>query len=158
MGLQQQQQQQQRGRRRRGAGPTSLARLTLLVTGAALDKSEQVSDWGKRPLTASQLRYAALDAAVLPFLLDQVAPSFALRLRFASDWRFTLLPRPEDGDCNNNNNDYDDDDDDDYYYYYYYDHYDHYDHHDYYEHYGNYDAYDCDYYYADDHHDDNYNY
>lgn len=36
--------------------------------GAGLDKSAQTSNWGLRPLTVEQVRYAALDAEVLPAL------------------------------------------------------------------------------------------
>jgi hypothetical protein len=36
-----------------------------------LDKTQQCSDWDRRPLTSSQLAYAALDAAILPFLLAE---------------------------------------------------------------------------------------
>lgn len=41
----------------------------LQVLGKPLDKSQQVSDWGRRPLSSQQLEYAALDAhaAVLIF-------------------------------------------------------------------------------------------
>jgi 3'-5' exonuclease/Ankyrin repeats (3 copies) len=38
-----------------------------------LDKSQQCSDWSQRPLTPSQLSYAALDAAILPYLLAEQA-------------------------------------------------------------------------------------
>jgi Ankyrin repeats (3 copies)/3'-5' exonuclease len=38
-----------------------------------LDKSQQCSDWSQRPLTPSQLAYAALDAAILPYLLAEQA-------------------------------------------------------------------------------------
>jgi 3'-5' exonuclease/Ankyrin repeats (3 copies) len=36
-----------------------------------LEKSQQCSDWSQRPLTPSQLSYAALDAAILPYLLAE---------------------------------------------------------------------------------------
>jgi hypothetical protein len=36
-----------------------------------LDKTQQRSDWNRRPLTTSQLAYAALDAALLPVLLAE---------------------------------------------------------------------------------------
>jgi hypothetical protein len=35
------------------------------LNGATIDKAEQCSDWGRRPLTPSQFEYAALDAEVL---------------------------------------------------------------------------------------------
>lgn len=40
--------------------------------GVSLDKSLQCSSWGSRPLSADQLQYAALDAAVLLMLLDSI--------------------------------------------------------------------------------------
>lgn len=41
------------------------ARLVLAVFGTEIPKDQTRSDWLKRPLTASQLRYAALDVAYL---------------------------------------------------------------------------------------------
>ena len=49
--------------RRRLAGTHRAARC-------GLDKAQQQSDWGARPLTDAQLRYAALDAFCLPLLYD----------------------------------------------------------------------------------------
>ena len=44
----------------------SLARVAAALVGVSLDKSLQRSDWGgARPLTAAQVQYAAMDAAVL---------------------------------------------------------------------------------------------
>ncbi|KAI7836357.1 hypothetical protein COHA_009779 [Chlorella ohadii] len=54
---------------KRRAGEVSLSMLAQTVLGKPLDKSQQVSNWGQRPLSAQQLSYAALDAfcAVLIF-------------------------------------------------------------------------------------------
>jgi hypothetical protein len=43
------------------------------VLGLRLDKSQQQSNWGERPLTAAQVQYAALDAHVLLQLVERVA-------------------------------------------------------------------------------------
>ena len=40
--------------------------------GISLDKSLQCSAWGSRPLSPEQMKYAALDAAVLLMLLDSI--------------------------------------------------------------------------------------
>lgn len=42
--------------------------------GRSLDKTQQTSDWSKRPLTEEQVEYAALDAEVLLQLADRLAP------------------------------------------------------------------------------------
>ena len=39
-----------------------LSRLADIVLGKAIDKTMQVSDWERRPLSSQQLRYAAVDA------------------------------------------------------------------------------------------------
>jgi hypothetical protein len=53
-----------------GDGQTSYKRLGLssvcrLILGKAVDKSEQTSDWGTRPLTQDQMYYAAADVTCL---------------------------------------------------------------------------------------------
>mmetsp|Transcript_27850 Transcript_27850/g.89419 ORF Transcript_27850/g.89419 Transcript_27850/m.89419 type:complete len:250 (+) Transcript_27850:487-1236(+) len=54
-------------RKLRGAGAvSSLSALCATVLGAPLDKRCCLSNWGRRPLAAQQLEYAALDALVLP--------------------------------------------------------------------------------------------
>ena len=50
-------------------GLNSLVRARL---GCRLDKSEQCSAWGRRPLSAAQLHYAALDAYVGLLLYDSI--------------------------------------------------------------------------------------
>ncbi|GAB4818833.1 hypothetical protein N2152v2_005879 [Parachlorella kessleri] len=63
----------------RGRGEVGLSALAEELLSKPLDKSSQVSDWARRPLTEAQLRYAALDAhvAVLIFRgLQQLNPAF----------------------------------------------------------------------------------
>src|SRR5262249_49945304 len=48
-----------------GLGTPSLASLTYALTGTRLDKSEQLTDWSRRPLSSSARRYAAADVAYL---------------------------------------------------------------------------------------------
>jgi ribonuclease D len=47
--------------------------LVLELLGATLDKGETRSDWCRRPLSATQLRYAALDVAHLPSLYERLS-------------------------------------------------------------------------------------
>ncbi|MEO8648048.1 MAG: DNA polymerase [Acidobacteriota bacterium] len=51
----------------------SLADVTQFFTGIELDKTQQISDWSAAELSASQLEYAARDAAVMLPLREQVA-------------------------------------------------------------------------------------
>ncbi len=46
--------------------PISLARLVRAVTDARLRKSQTLTDWRKRPLSSSQVRYAVEDVVHLP--------------------------------------------------------------------------------------------
>ncbi|EOD26342.1 hypothetical protein EMIHUDRAFT_205337 [Emiliania huxleyi CCMP1516] len=56
---------QQLARQGREDSQPSLRRVCARTLGKALDKAEQCSDWARRPLLPAQIRYAALDAAVL---------------------------------------------------------------------------------------------
>lgn len=47
-----------------------LSELVRLCFGKALNKSERMSNWDKRPLRDVQLKYAALDAFVLIKIFD----------------------------------------------------------------------------------------
>eukprot|EP00966_Prymnesium_polylepis_P315037 7279473-Prymnesium_polylepis.1 len=48
----------------KGAAP-GLRRACDCLLSVAIDKTEQTSDWERRPLTESQKAYAAVDAAIL---------------------------------------------------------------------------------------------
>jgi ribonuclease D len=50
----------------------SLTRLVEALLGAPLDKAQQRSDWGARPLARAQREYAAADALVLTALFDEL--------------------------------------------------------------------------------------
>ena len=52
-------------RGRKAEGGHSLRAVCARELDLILDKTEQTSDWTRRPLTASQIAYAALDAEVL---------------------------------------------------------------------------------------------
>ncbi len=64
-------------RRRHGRdapGGHSLKAVCQRELGLEVDKFEQVSDWSRRPLSESQIAYAALDAEVLLRLYDRMRP------------------------------------------------------------------------------------
>ena len=54
-----------RVRGREALGGHSLAMVCERELGVSLDKGAQTSNWGRRPLSPEQLRYAALDAEIL---------------------------------------------------------------------------------------------
>jgi hypothetical protein len=56
--------------RRSGDRRWSLKAQVEVYLGLQLDKTEQRGDWGRRPLTREQLRYAALDAACTLLLYE----------------------------------------------------------------------------------------
>jgi ribonuclease D len=45
-----------------------------------VDKTEQCSDWQRRPLTSSQAAYAAADAHCLTVLFDRSTPNLGFRV------------------------------------------------------------------------------
>ncbi|CAJ1945075.1 unnamed protein product [Cylindrotheca closterium] len=51
---------------------SSLQRMVGLMLQKKLDKTQQVSEWTRRPLSKEQFDYATLDAAVLPVLLQRL--------------------------------------------------------------------------------------
>ena len=59
--------------RRSGEKKCSLKAQAEAHLGIAMDKAEQRSDWGRRPLSAEQLRYAALDAVCTLLLYERQA-------------------------------------------------------------------------------------
>ena len=52
----------------------NIKEVCLRELGVEMDKSEQTSDWSRRPLSARQLGYAALDEEVLVRLFSIFAP------------------------------------------------------------------------------------
>ena len=65
-------------RLRRAASGHSLREVCARELGVEIDKREQTGDWTRRPLTESQVNYAALDAEVLLRLFacfDEVTPT-----------------------------------------------------------------------------------
>jgi ribonuclease D len=57
----------------------NLGGLIEAETGEALDKSQQQSDWSKRPLTQAQLSYAANDVTFLAGIADKLTQQVAKR-------------------------------------------------------------------------------
>jgi ribonuclease D len=55
-----------------GLGSSSLAALVAEVVGVELDKRYQRSDWGERPLSVGQRRYAAQDVCYLLEVADEL--------------------------------------------------------------------------------------
>ena len=65
-----------------------LAKLVQMVLGYSLDKSQQLSNWGFRPLRAEQIQYAAADAHCLTALFDALVQQAPALLQ--GDWRHNL--------------------------------------------------------------------
>jgi ribonuclease D len=56
----------------------SLAKMSLFFFGCPLDKSQQKSKWGRRPLSPRQINYAALDAFILIDIVDQLGKKLGI--------------------------------------------------------------------------------
>ncbi|KAJ8908906.1 hypothetical protein NDN08_005608 [Rhodosorus marinus] len=67
-----------------GSGLSGAVQATL---GLPLDKSMQVSDWARRPLTFEQVQYASIDAWVLVQIASEICP---LRDQSRSEWTMDL--------------------------------------------------------------------
>lgn len=84
--------------RRSGDKKCSLKAQAETHLGLSLDKTEQRSDWGRRPLSHEQLHYASLDAVCTLMLYEQQLER-GLRgdyeLREQAKLRQPLLPLPE---------------------------------------------------------------
>ena len=71
----------------------SLAALSEERFGVKLDKRAQLTDWGRRPLTTEQLRYAALDTHFLIPLRDELERELRARRRWLeAQEAFAALP------------------------------------------------------------------
>ena len=51
---------------------SSLQKMTAMLLKKRLDKTQQCSDWSRRPLSEEQVSYAMLDAAIIPLLLSAI--------------------------------------------------------------------------------------
>jgi ribonuclease D len=79
-----------------GYGSASLASLVERFLGLRLAKGDRLTDWSRRPLTASQVAYAASDVAYLLELTDVISEQLSLRSRlgWAEEECATLFARP----------------------------------------------------------------
>jgi ribonuclease D len=80
-----------------GYGSASLASLAERFLGVRLTKGDRLTDWSRRPLTPSQISYAASDVAYLLALADEISGQLGARgrLSWAEEECATLLARPQ---------------------------------------------------------------
>ncbi len=80
-----------------GHGSASLASLVERFIGVRLAKGDRLTDWSRRPLTSSQVSYAASDVAYLLALADAISGQLLPRgrLSWAEEECATLLERPQ---------------------------------------------------------------
>ena len=80
-----------------GHGSASLASLTERYLHVRLTKGDRLTDWNRRPLTQSQLSYAASDVAYLLALAESISAQLTARgrLTWAQEECDTLLTRPQ---------------------------------------------------------------
>jgi ribonuclease D len=79
-----------------GYGSASLASLVDRFLHLRLAKGDRLTDWSRRPLTASQVAYAAADVAHLLALTDVISEQLSARgrLGWAQEESAALLARP----------------------------------------------------------------
>jgi ribonuclease D len=80
-----------------GHGSASLASLTERYLHVRLTKGDRLTDWNRRPLTQSQISYAASDVAYLLALAEVISAQLTARgrLTWAQEECATLLARPQ---------------------------------------------------------------
>jgi ribonuclease D len=80
-----------------GHGSASLASLTERFLHVRLTKGDRLTDWNRRPLTQSQISYAASDVAHLLALAEAISAQLTARgrLTWAREECATLLGRPQ---------------------------------------------------------------
>jgi ribonuclease D len=80
-----------------GHGSASLASLAERYLRVRLTKGDRLTDWNRRPLTQSQIAYAASDVAYLLALFDAISAQLAQRgrLEWAEEECMALLARPQ---------------------------------------------------------------
>lgn len=76
----------------------SLASLSAHLFDIVLDKSYQLSDWRRRPLSREQLHYAALDAVVALRLFEELSARLTAEGRLPAELRRAALRRQPDPD------------------------------------------------------------